>query len=645
MTLKIRLTLAFSMLAMLIVALTVSNFITVRHAREFSQMLVNAHIAPMRDLKVLADEYAVAIVDNVHKIRSGAVDWDAAATVMASAEASIARSWAQVAQHGAPPDEVPFLDAITASMEQAKPAIVELRTILTSRNATALVDFAEKRLYLAIDPISADIAAYALHLEQAAIADVAEEARLHDLSSLIMWAVAAVATIVIGYGAYVVVFSVAGRLRKMELALSRISAGDTAVQIPFVDRNDEIGHIAKSAEVFRSNGERLNRVTSEQLDDRQAQELRRRAMMETLAASFGSVIAAARDGDLAPRIAQDFNDPELIELAGGVNMLLERVAQGLTASGIVLSAMAQADLTKTAVGDFKGAFGKLQTDTNMVVDRLSDVISEVRIAASALRSATGEILAGSNDLAVRTSKQAATIEATSAAIEQLSTTVSENSRVSQQAAVEAELAAKRAQEGVGAMEKANLAMVRINRSSGEISNVIGLIDDIAFQTNLLALNASVEAARAGDAGNGFAVVAQEVRRLAQSAAKSSAQVKLLIEQSNSDVMEGEGLVSSAAASVQAMLDVVRRNATAMQSIASASKDQASAIGTVSGAVRQLDEMTQHNAALVEQTNAAIEQTESLAAGLDAMIDRFKLKQIVAGGSGLRVISSTGYKLP
>ncbi|HUH76376.1 MAG TPA: methyl-accepting chemotaxis protein, partial [Devosia sp.] len=165
---------------------------------------------------------------------------------------------------------------------------------------------------------------------------------------------------------------------------------------------------------------------------------------------------------------------------------------------------------------------------------------------------------------------------------------------------------------------------RITHSSAKISNIIGMIDDIAFQTNLLALNASVEAARAGDAGKGFAVVAVEVRRLAQSAASASSDVKALIEQSAEEVRGGSKLVSSAAEQIAIVLNAVNENAEMMQSIAQASLVQAAAIKEVSVAVNSLDEMTQHNAALVEEANAAIEQSEAQASELDRVVAVFKL---------------------
>ena len=174
------------------------------------------------------------------------------------------------------------------------------------------------------------------------------------------------------------------------------------------------------------------------------------------------------------------------------------------------------------------------------------------------------------------------------------------------------------------MREANEAMVRITESSAKMSSIIGLIDDIAFQTTLLALNASVEAARAGDAGKGFAVVAVEVRRLAQSAAGASAEIKQLIERSSQEVAAGSRLVADAAGRLNGVREAVRDNTLLLEGIAQASRAQASAIEEVNIAVRQLDEMTQHNAALVEETNAAIEQTEGQASELDRIVDVFTL---------------------
>ncbi|WP_374622024.1 methyl-accepting chemotaxis protein [Devosia sp.] len=302
----------------------------------------------------------------------------------------------------------------------------------------------------------------------------------------------------------------------------------------------------------------------------------------------------------------------------------EKIQWAADMTGEVLQQLASGDLTGRIESDFEGGFAHIKDDTNALADRLTSIVRQLQTTSRQLKTATGEILAGANDLSERTTRQAAAIEQTSASMEELAKTVTENARLAEGAAIKADSAAASAEAGGAVMAQVSDAMDRISDSSRKISNIIGLIDDIAFQTNLLALNASVEAARAGDAGKGFAVVAVEVRRLAQSAANASFEVKGLVEASVTEVAAGESLVRDASHRLADLLAAVRESTHAMAAISVASREQSLSIGEISAAVLQMDEMTQHNAALVEQTNAAIEQTESQARDLDEIIDQFTL---------------------
>ncbi len=415
-------------------------------------------------------------------------------------------------------------------------------------------------------------------------------------------------------------------------SMKKLAQGDLAAENRYAGRKDEIGQMADAVEVFRANARRVEAMSEDERASAEQRIEERASMMRNLQRSFGQVVDAAVRGDFSRRVTADFPDAELNSLAGSVNNLVETVERGLGETGEVLSALARSDLTRRMEGHYEGAFGRLRDDTNNVCDTLSETVQGLRHTSRTLKTATSEMLSGANDLNERTSKQGQTIEETSTAMAQLAVTVGENARRAESASAKARAVSNTATEGGITMNRATEAMERITQSSGKISNIIGLIDDIAFQTNLLALNASVEAARAGEAGKGFAVVAVEVRRLAQSAAQASSEVKALVQQSGTEVAGGSKLVAEAAQKLLAMLEAARESSGLIDGIATASREQAHAIDKVSEAVRALDEMTQHNAALVEETNAAIEQTEAQASELDRIVDVFNLDEEATGAN-------------
>jgi len=429
-----------------------------------------------------------------------------------------------------------------------------------------------------------------------------------------------IALIMLGSVAFTLL-QVAKPIGRITHAMRGLAAGQLDTEVPFTGRGDEIGQMAQAVQVFKENGIRVAAVNQEEAG-RKAQAAERERMTLEFSKSFNMVLQATSQGDLSARVIETLPDPELTGFARAMNSMIDNVEGALHESGEVLSRLASTDLTRRVEGNYRGAFGKLKDDTNMVADRLTEIVSQLKDTSRALKTATGELLAGANDLSERTTKQAATIEETSAAMEQLAQTVLRNAERAMGASENAGKVTVSAEQGGEVMVKANNAMERISGSSAKISNIIGLIDDIAFQTNLLALNASVEAARAGEAGKGFAVVAVEVRRLAQSAAEASSEVKALIEQSATEVNSGTRLVAEAAEKLSQMLQAVRSNREMLENIARDSREQAASIEEVSSAVRQMDEMTQHNAALVEETNAAIEQTEAQAVELDRIVDVF-----------------------
>jgi|GEM_PF-638304 len=437
-----------------------------------------------------------------------------------------------------------------------------------------------------------------------------------------------VSNLVIALAVFVmIIFTVFVLLRKLadsNQKLLSLSAGKTDLDLTEENYWQEFKQLAVSISTFRDSLIKVSNLTQAEKDQSQIRARERADMMAQLGKAFGKVVSASAAGDFSLRVTTDFPDEELNRLAEQVNQLVETVERGLDETGKVLGALANTNLTKRVTGKYQGAFADLKRDTNAVGDRLGEIIGKLRETSGSLKQATSEILSGTTDLSERTSTHATMIEETSATMERLAGTVRDNSALAQKVGENADGVAQAAVDGVEVMDQATSAMAQITASSAKISNIIGMIEDIAFQTNLLALNASVESARAGEAGKGFAVVASEVRRLAQSTANASSDVKNLIDQSAREVDQGSKLVAKASEKLEFMKAGATKNKLIMAEVVTANKDQTCAIEEVNVAVRQMDEMTQHNASLVVQTNAAIAQTDNQVSQLDRVTEVFKI---------------------
>jgi methyl-accepting chemotaxis protein len=287
-------------------------------------------------------------------------------------------------------------------------------------------------------------------------------------------------------------------------------------------------------------------------------------------------------------------------------------------------ATADKDLTRrVAVEGMGGDILVLCDGVNALIDKFAEVTGAVSAITSEIDHAAREISSGAEDLSKRTDEQATSLEETAATTEQLAASVKLSAHGARQAAATAQEAAESATAGGMIAQKAVDAMARIEDASRKISEIIRVIDDIAFQTNLLALNAAVEAARAGDAGKGFAVVASEVRTLAQRAGAAAKDISALISSSNAEVAEGVGLVRKAGESLTEILESTQRVAGTISEISAASGEQAHGIEEMSQTVAQLDEMTQANAALSEQSAAAANSLAGRIAELNDLVSGFR----------------------
>ncbi|MEA9589818.1 methyl-accepting chemotaxis protein [Xanthomonas sp. WHRI 10064A] len=348
---------------------------------------------------------------------------------------------------------------------------------------------------------------------------------------------------------------------------------------------------------------------------------------------------AAANGDFSARgdAAQFQYDFRI--MVESLNQLMATADGSLQSLSGMLQAIAAGDLTARMDGDFKGVFSQMRDDANATASQLADIVGRIQTSALSINAAASEIATGNNDLSQRTEQQAANLEETAASMEELTSTVKQNAEGARQANQLAIGAANVASQGGEVVGKVVDTMAGIEASSKKISDIISVIDGIAFQTNILALNAAVEAARAGDQGRGFAVVASEVRTLAQRSSAAAKEIKDLIGDSVQRVADGSQLVDQAGKTMAEIVSSVQRVTDIMGEISAASQEQSAGIEQVNLTVTQMDQATQQNAALVEEATAAARAMEEQAQQLTAAVAVFKVEAQAPVARHLTAIAS------
>ncbi len=375
------------------------------------------------------------------------------------------------------------------------------------------------------------------------------------------------------------------RLRERMVSLA---AGETDAEVVGLDRKDEIGQMAEAVAIFRTNALERTRLEREAEDNRSLSE-RERIEREQ---------QRARE-------------------ASEVKFAVESLAEGL-------SNLSDGNVVYRIEKPFTAVLDGVRNDFNASASKLQRALEQVAENARSIEAGSSEIRSAADDLAKRTEQQAASVEETAAALEEITTTVKDAARRAHEAGVLVTRTRAGAEKSGEVVQNAVKAMEQIEKSSGEISNIIGVIDDIAFQTTLLALNAGVEAARAGDAGKGFAVVAQEVRELAQRSANAAKEIKALINNSNQQVQSGVELVGATGVALESIVAEVQEINRHVNAIVESAQEQSSGLQQINTAVNAMDQDTQKNAAMVEESTAASHGLARDAAALNALLSQFKL---------------------
>ncbi|TJZ90376.1 HAMP domain-containing protein [Paracoccus gahaiensis] len=369
----------------------------------------------------------------------------------------------------------------------------------------------------------------------------------------------------------------------------RLATGDLDVQITGGEGRNELGELARALTIFKDNALERLRLAAEARDISEAAAATREAEMTEQARvvrDIGDGLNRLADGDLTAQISSPASDP------------------------------------------FPASYEALRQAYNSVLLTLSGTMSRISDVSDQVRGGSDEITSAAHDLSSRAETQAATLEQSAAALNQMSESVRSTAERARQAEQASQQNREIAETSSAIVREAVDAMKGIEKSSDQITRIIGVIDDIAFQTNLLALNAGVEAARAGEAGRGFAVVASEVRGLAQRASESAREIKALISDSAAQVKAGSSLVGRTGESLDLILERAREVSEQVSAIARAANEQATGLSEINAGVNQLDQVTQQNAAVAEETNAAAVSLQQRAEDLMREISGFRV-----GGKG------------
>ncbi|PHY17238.1 HAMP domain-containing methyl-accepting chemotaxis protein [Caulobacter sp. BP25] len=589
MTLTIRHRL-FACLVALGVALAVTaaeGTLALRSANIRMNSVIVDRVQPLRQLKIVSDMYAVNIVDTAHKAHAGTITNKAALDNIAAAEKAVNENWTAYIGTTLTPHEKELVTETLARFPAANATVARLKQILQANDQAALAAFTANELYPTIDPLTGQINLLIDLQIQVSLEEGQASAKAYATTLWIMAGIALAAAAVLAASVNIIARKVTTPLSRMTDVMRQLAAGRLETAVPELGRADEIGAMAGAVQVFKEAGLEKRRLEAEAAEARatiEAEKAREEAHRREEARKQAQVVHALAEG-------------------------LDKLSAG--------------DLAFRVEDSFAPEYDKLRVDFNAAMGSLEDAMLVVNQAAAGIRGGSMELSKAADDMARRTEQQAASLEETAAALDQITATIQRSVSSIGQANKAVAGAKSDAERSERIVSRAVEAMGGIEGSSRQISQIIGVIDEIAFQTNLLALNAGVEAARAGESGRGFAVVAQEVRALAQRSAEAAKEIKGLITSSASQVDLGVELVRETGQALETIISRIDGIAAQVTDVAASAQEQSTGLNQINAAVNQMDQATQQNAAMVEQSATASGSLAREADSLAVLMGRFR----------------------
>ena len=474
----------------------------------------------------------------------------------------------------APASRQPLFDKLIKQLDETRSAVDLVGSMMTadfSAAASFIAPF-EQSYQQMVDTLGQTVKA--TRDETDAEAQASESRAL--TTQLVMVLAALITLLGVGALAAAAVFATRKDVHKIAAATQALAAGDNSIDLRALERRDELGAVVRSLTVFRDNQLNLIALRKEQEAAREAQQREQAFVVSSLASG------------------------------------LDQLASG--------------NLTFRLDGDFAGEYVKLRDDFNKAIARLEETLRTIWQVTATIQSGSGEIRSAAEELSQRTEHQAATLEQTAATLEEITVTVKKTADGAIHARESVKTANQDAVRSVKVVEEAVNAMHDIATSAGQIGQIVGVIDEIAFQTNLLALNAGVEAARAGDAGKGFAVVAGEVRALSHRSAEAAKEIKSLISASTGKVNQGVGLVEETGKALARIVKQIADINTTVDQIASSAQEESNGLGQINTAISEMDGVTQHNASMVEESTAASHALAQEAEDLAQLLGQFAVEK-------------------